>query len=156
MSQSDDETTTRPDGGSDVVLRRSFAEPPEQIWAMLTVSDDLARWAGTYTGAGVPGGTVELTITAEVDAGGEVAPPVTATIHECEAPRRLVVDLPEGPDSSWVIALTLSADPDGGTRLVFKQTVTDGTAVADIAKGWRWYLARLEAALGGHPMPPWE
>ena len=60
-----------------VVVQREYADPIGDVWTALTESDRLARWLGHYTGTGGAGGTVELTMTGEVDAGGEVAAPVT-------------------------------------------------------------------------------
>ncbi|MCX6464020.1 MAG: SRPBCC domain-containing protein [Pseudonocardiales bacterium] len=138
----------------EIVLRKEFPDPVEEVWAAVTESDRLGRWIGTYTGRGRPGGTVELTVTGEVDAGGEVAPPATVTILECDAPRRLVVDIPEAEGRSWRVAVDLTAG-ERGTVLVFTQQVVDGVDPADVAAGWRWYLDRLDAALRDADMPSW-
>ena len=146
-----------------LTLRREYPEPIGAVWAALTESDRLAGWIGTYTGSGGPGGTVEFTMTGEVDAGGEVAPPATVTVVECAAPgtaggggatARLVVDIPESAERTWRIAITLS-DESGRTGLRFEQPVLAGIDPADIEAGWRWYLDRLGAALQGGPMPVW-
>jgi hypothetical protein len=146
-----------------LTLRREYPEPIGAVWAALTESDRLAGWIGTYTGSGGPGGTVEFTMTGEVDAGGEVAPPATVTVVECAAPgspggggatARLVVDIPESAERTWRIAITLR-DGAGRTGLVFEQPVPAGLDPADIDAGWRWYLDRLGAALHGGPMPAW-
>ena len=146
-----------------LTLRREYPEPIGAVWAALTESDRLASWIGTYTGSGRPGGTVEFTMTGEVDAGGEVAPPATVTVVECAAPgtaggegatARLVVDIPESAERTWRIAITLR-DEGGRTGLVFEQAVPVGLDPADIEAGWRWYLDRLGAALQGGPMPAW-
>jgi uncharacterized protein YndB with AHSA1/START domain len=139
---------------SAVVLHREFPVPVGTVWAALTESDRLVDWIGTYTGRGRPGGTVEFTMTGEVDAGGEVAPPTTVTIIECDPPRHLVVDIPGPGDAPWRIAVTLQDDADT-TFLRFEQPATEGVETADIAAGWSWYLDRLGAALLGGPMPEW-
>jgi uncharacterized protein YndB with AHSA1/START domain len=126
--------TTDPqvDGASrTVVVLREYPDPIGDVWAALTRSDRLARWLGHYTGAGGQGGTVEFTLTGEVDAGGEVAAPVTATILECDPPRRLVVDLPESDDRVWRVAATLTAEA-GRTVLRFEQEVVDGLDPGDV------------------------
>ncbi|HEX8520005.1 MAG TPA: SRPBCC domain-containing protein [Pseudonocardia sp.] len=149
--------TTDPqvDGASrTVVVLREYPDPIGDVWAALTRSDRLARWLGHYTGAGGQGGTVEFTLTGEVDAGGEVAAPVTATILECDPPRRLVVDLPESDDRVWRVAATLTAEA-GRTVLRFEQEVVDGLDPGDVEAGWSWYLDRLGASLSGGPMPAW-
>ena len=138
-----------------LVLERRYPDPVDEVWAALTTSERLGRWVGTFTGAGGAGGTVELTWTGEVDAGGEVAPPATVTVHECDPPRRLVVDLPETGDQVWTVEVDLEADGPG-TLLTFRQRLGAGWAAADIEAGWSWYLDKLRAALAGDPMPAWE
>ena len=139
-----------------LTLHRTYPDPVEDVWAAFTDSDRLARWFGSYRGTGRPGGTVELTVTGEVDAGGAVADPVTVTIHECAAPHRLVVEVPDEPGrSSWLIEVTL-AGTGGGTELTFVQRLVEGLDQADVAAGWNWYLDRLGASLHGAPMPEWS
>jgi uncharacterized protein YndB with AHSA1/START domain len=147
-------TDLQGDDGRTLVLRREYPDPIGEVWAALTESDRLARWIGTHTGGGAPGGTVRFTLTGEADAGGEVAEPATVTILECDPPRRLVVDFPEADDRTWRVAVTLAAEA-GGTVLVFEQRVVDGLDPADVAAGWSWYLDRLGASLHGEPMPAW-
>ena len=153
----------------DIVLHRHYATSAEDVWAAFTESDRLARWIGHYTGRGRAGGTVEFTVTGELDAGGAVADPVTVTIHECAPPHRLVVDIPEpGSDGarSWWIAIDIAPDtapdiaPDGptdgdGATVTFTQRPVDGVTAADITAGWSWYLDRLGAVLHDTPPPAW-
>lgn len=134
-------------------IRRRYPDPIEDVWRALTESDRLARWFGSYTGTGRPGGTVELTVTGEVDAGGEVAAPVTVTVHECAAPHRLVVEIPEG-DGSWRVAVELAAARPG-TEVVFRQHLRSGIDAGEVEAGWSWYLDRLGASLRGTEMPGW-
>ena len=137
------------------MLRREYPDPVDAVWAALTESERLSRWIGTYTGTGGAGGCVEFTITGEVDAGGEVAAPVTVAILECVPQRRLVVDIPESDtDRSWRVAVTLSEE-GGRTVLRFEQRLVEGLDAADVEAGWTWYLDRLAAALHDEPMPAW-
>jgi uncharacterized protein YndB with AHSA1/START domain len=143
-----------------VVLRREWPDPIEDVWAALTESERTARWIGTYVGSGSAGGTVEFTLTGEVDAGGEVAPPVTVTIVECDPPHRLVVDIPEGDGAPWRVAVTLTTlttltAERGRTQLLFEQRVIEGVDPAAVEAGWSWYLDRLGACMHGEPMPAW-
>lgn len=140
-----------PDGRV-VVLRREWRDPIDDVWSALTESDRTARWIGTWTRSTAT--TVEFTMTGEVDAGGEVAPPVTVTIVECEPPRRLVLDIPEGDGAPWRVAVTLTEE-GGRTVVLFEQRVAGGLSPADVEAGWNWYLDRLGASLHGEPMPSW-
>ena len=141
-----------------VVLRREYPDPIQEVWGAVTESDRLARWIGSYTGSGRVGGTVDFTLTGEVDAGGEVAAPVAVTIVECDPPRRLVVDIPDpsdgGSGNAWRVALTLREE-SGRTILLFEQGVAEGLDLGDVEAGWNWYLDRLGAVLHGGPMPAW-
>ena len=142
----------------DIVLNRHYATSAEDVWAAFTESDRLARWIGHYTGRGRAGGTVEFTVTGELDAGGEVAEPVTVTIHECAPPHRLVVDIPERAGDgarSWWIAVDIAPDGDGAA-VTFTQRPVDGVAAVDITAGWSWYLDRLGAVLHDTPPPAWS
>ena len=134
-------------------IRRRYPDPVEDVWRAFTESDRLARWFGSYTGTGRPGGTVELTVTGEVDAGGEVAAPVTVTVHECAAPHRLVVEIPEG-DGSWRVGVELAA-AGSGTEVVLRQRLGPGVDPGEVEAGWSWYLDRLGASLRGTAMPGW-
>ena len=144
--------------GRVVVLRREWPDPIDDVWSALTESERTARWIGTWTGraeeAGSTATTVEFTMTGEVDAGGEVAPPVTVTIVECDPPRRLVLDIPGGDGPPWRVAVSLTQE-DARTVLLLEQRVVDGVSPADVQAGWSWYLDRLGAALHGEPMPSW-
>lgn len=137
----------------DLVVRRTYPDPVEDIWSAITESERLGRWIGTWTGDPTTG-TVTFTMTGEVDAGGEVDDPVEATIEVCEPPHRLVVVLPSGP-SAWRLDLTVEADGDG-SALVLVQRLDGSVPREDLAAGWTWYLERLAAAQSGAPMPPWE
>jgi uncharacterized protein YndB with AHSA1/START domain len=142
------------EGSRLVVLRREYPDPIDDVWSALTESERTGRWIGTYTGVGRVGGGVEFTMTGEVDAGGEVAPPVTVTIVECDPPRRLVLDIPEGENRPWRVAVSL-AEEAGRTVLLFEQRVIEGVDPADVEAGWSWYLDRLGASLHDEPMPQW-
>lgn len=152
--------------GRVVVLRREWPDPIDDVWSALTESERTARWIGTWTGPGEETGAVgstgpaslpryvEFTMTGEVDAGGEVAPPVTITIVERDPPRRLVLDIPEGDGPPWRVAVSLTEE-GGRTVLLFEQRVVGGVSPADVEAGWSWYLDRLGASLHGEPMPSW-
>ncbi len=158
-----------------LVLHREYPDPIDDVWAALTESDRLARWIGSYTGTGGAAGTVEFTMTGEVDAGGTVAAPATVAIVACEPPgprpggragdgpdpradgptARLVVDIPETAHRAWRVAVQLTGTARG-TSLRFEQRITAGIDPADVEAGWSWYLDRLGAALHDAPMPAWD
>ena len=65
-----------------VALRRHWPDPIDDVWSALTESERTARWIGTWSDRQAD--TVRFTMTGEVDAGGEVAPPVTVTVVEAQ------------------------------------------------------------------------
>jgi len=131
-------------------LRRTYPVPVDDVWAALTVSARTAAWIGTFTG---PGPQYEFVLTGEVDAGGEIAPPVTLTVHECVPGSRLVVEIPQG-DTAWTMAVDL-APAGSGTDLTLFQAPPPGFDPVDVEAGWAWYLDRLGAVLTGAAMPEW-
>jgi uncharacterized protein YndB with AHSA1/START domain len=129
------------DGTDQLVLTREFRAPIADVWAAVTEPDRLARWIGTWTGDPATG-AVAFRMTAE---GDDVAEE-TYTIGTCAAPRRLVLDTPNG----WHLDLDLElAEAAGTTTLTFAQPLTDPAAAADIGPGWEYYLDRLVAAETG-------
>lgn len=140
------------DGRRTLLFRRQFPDPIDDVWSAVTDSERLSRWFGSYAGVGTVGGSVQLRLTAEEDAGGE---PSTVHIIECQPPRRLVVDLPETATRSWRIALTLVRRGDT-TTLLFEQSVPPEMDITEVGPGWHWYLDRLIAAVADAPMPDWN
>ena len=92
------------DGSRLVVLRREYPDPIDDVWAALTESERHgALDRHVHRSRPRRAAASSSRMTGEVDAGGEVAPPVTVPIVECDPPRRLVLDIPEaetGPGAS--------------------------------------------------------
>lgn len=138
-------TVLRDDQGVRLEFVRSFPTDMVDLWSALTDSARCARWFGSWTGDPATD-TVQLTMTAEDD---DTAQPVT--IIECEAPSRLVIELP-APDGSWRLAMGLRAI-EGGTCLVFSQGLAEPDEATSIGPGWHFYLDRLAAVVGDMPVP---
>ena len=128
-------------------FRRRWPVPVDEVWAVLTEPERLARWIGTYDGVREPGGTGTFTMTHEDEPAGE-----PLRVVACAAPVRLVVEW----DSGWRVELDLDQDgPDA--VLVFTQLFAPGADVVDHALGWHWYLDKLDAEVtGAPPPPPWD
>ena len=45
--------------GRDLVIRRTFRAPIEDVWASVTESERTARWFGSWTGEPGPGRTIQ-------------------------------------------------------------------------------------------------
>ena len=73
------------------------------------------------------------------------------TVLECDPPRRLVVSWAAQDD--WTVELDLWTE-GGRTVLRFRQVFAGDADVADFAAGWHWYLDKLDAEVGGRPVPP--
>ena len=148
----DDQPTRTPtgrraerDGAQLVVLERTFRAPIDDVWAAVTEPERLQRWIGTWDGDPSTG-TVGFRMTAE----GEDIEATETTIHECDAPRRLVVSwAAESPGGArWHVELDL-VEAAGVTTLTFAQRVPDLAMGRDVGPGWDYYLDRLVAAETG-------
>ena len=141
--------TTEADGRRRLEFRRSWPDPPDDVWSALAEPGRLARWIGTYDGERAPDGRGTFTMTHEQEPIGE-----PMAIVECDPPRRLVVEW-VGKEG-WRVEVDLS-ERDGRTVLIFRQWFAPGTDVTDYALGWHWYLDKLDAEVGGRPVPAdWE
>ncbi len=137
--------TTEADGRQRLEFRRSWPDAVEDVWSALTEPDRMARWIGTYDGERAPGGTGTFTMTHEQEPVGEAV-----TVVECDPPRRLVVSWVDQDD--WAVELDRWSE-DGRTVLRFRQVFAADADVTDFAAGWQWYLDKLDAEVGGRPVP---
>ncbi|MBB3051242.1 uncharacterized protein YndB with AHSA1/START domain [Prauserella isguenensis] len=124
---------------------RTYDTDPADVWSALTDSERLGRWFGTWSGDPAAG-TVELRTGFENDAG-----PQTVIIVECEEPTQLVVDLPS-PEDTWRLQLSLTANTDGSTTLVFVQRLAEPYDATGVGPGWHYYLDRLGAVIAHTPV----
>jgi uncharacterized protein YndB with AHSA1/START domain len=88
--------------GRDLVLERTFRAPIEDVWASITEPERTARWLGAWKGEGAPGGTVELTMSAE-----DGAPVAAVHIEACEPPRHLQVAMDDAA-GTWRLEAELT------------------------------------------------
>lgn len=135
----------RDEHGMRLEFVRTYDSPVEDVWSALTESPRMARWFGTWTGDPATG-VVELCMTED-----EGSTPQAVTILECEAPARLVVDLPS-PDGTWRLSASL-AERQGTTTLVFVQRLAEPYDASSVGPGWHYYLDRLGAVLADAPVP---
>jgi uncharacterized protein YndB with AHSA1/START domain len=121
---------------------------PETVWRFWTEPERLVTWMGKVaTLEPQAGGTFRL------DYGqGDVA---SGQVLEADPPRRLVFtwgwenpDDPVQPGGS-IVELTLDPDADGQqTRLRLRHTGLDAASRQGHDEGWRYFLDRLETAIG--------
>jgi uncharacterized protein YndB with AHSA1/START domain len=135
--------------GRDLVLQRTFRAPIEDIWASITESERTARWLGPWTGEGAPGGTVELTLSAE-----DGAPVAAVHIEACEPPHHLRVAMDDAA-GSWRLAADLT-EAGGLTTLRLTHHLDEAADPGSTGPGWEYYLDRLTAARDRAPMPDWD
>ncbi len=86
-----------------IVLERTLAAPPEQVWRMWTDAEEFARWYG-------PGGAAVTVL--ELDA-------VVGGIRHVE----MAMDTPQGPSSMWFVGEHRVVDEPH--RLVYTESIAD-------------------------------
>ncbi|WP_329109519.1 SRPBCC family protein [Micromonospora sp. NBC_01699] len=135
--------------GRDLVLRRTFRAPIEDVWASVTESERTARWFGPWKGDPAPGRTIQVQMAYE-----ENGPWLDMLIDACEPPRRLAVStVDEG--GSWRLELLL-AEADGGTELSLVHHLETEEAIGEVGPGWEYYLDLLVASREGAPLPVFD
>jgi uncharacterized protein YndB with AHSA1/START domain len=102
-----------------VVATRTYDTTIEDVWDALTNAERLPRWFVPITGDLKLGGRYQLQGNA------------VGTITTCEPPRHLAVTWEFGGGVSWV-AVRLSPDPKGGTRLELEHA-------AHVEEHWKKY-----------------
>ncbi|RCG33114.1 ATPase [Sphaerisporangium album] len=136
----------RTDGGSDLVLSRTFRAPVEDVWASVTEPERTARWFGPWEGDAAPGATIKVRMVHE-----DQEPWIEVRVDACDPPRRLAVSMTDG-HGAWRMELLLS-EAGGVTelRLVHHLATEDG--IGEVGPGWEYYLDMLTAARDGSPAP---
>lgn len=145
-------TVTRHGESVELTLERKVTADAIAVWPFLSESRELGLWFGTY--AGDPdSGEVVVSLTAEEGEGTSAV-----EILDCQAPERLAV-LTSDEAGTWSLEVELidgGHEQGSGTTIRFTHHDVALSALPDVAPGWEWYLDRLVAALGGHPMPEWD
>jgi uncharacterized protein YndB with AHSA1/START domain len=129
-----DGTLDQIDGRPALRFERRLAHPVERVWRAVSERDELAAWFVApveLQGAG-----------RRFEAMGQ-----TGEVLRFEPPRALEW---EWGGERFLFAL----EPDGdGTRLTFVHVFAARDHGADYASGWHTHLDRLDAHLGGDPVP---
>ncbi len=133
-------------------FERRLPYPIESVWAALTDPEQRGRWLGSTTIDPRLGGRIE--IVAE-------GPPVP-TQHRSISGRILAWDPPRLLEHEWhqsvigdtVVRYELEADGDS-TLLRFSHIGLTPRNADGFTPGTHAYLDRLEALLGGAPLPDW-
>ncbi len=130
---------------SAVVVARSYATTPEDLWDALTNGERIPRWFLPISGDLQLGGRFQF----EGNAGGEIT--------ACAPPSRLSVTWEFGPSTTWVEA-RVSADADGRARLALAHTAhltEHWDQYGPGATGVGWEMGLLGLALHiDHPDQP--
>lgn len=134
----------------ELVYERLLPVSRDVAWAALTESERTARWIGSWTGDAAPGKSVEVTWLAE-----EGEPTETVRILKCEPPKRLALATGPDKDQPWLVTVELF-EVEEGTRLEFRQQMSNGLSPSLVGTGWEFYLDRYIAALDGAESAPFE
>jgi uncharacterized protein YndB with AHSA1/START domain len=133
-------------------IDRVFAAPPELVWSLWKDPEHLVRWHGPEGCALAqceqdfrPGGKWRRTMTV----GPGHAHVIFGEFIEIEEPRRLTFTYTNASDGfETVVTMDFIAQPDGTTRMLFRQTPFINRAERDgHGRGWNSSFDLLEAYL---------
>jgi uncharacterized protein YndB with AHSA1/START domain len=138
-----------------LVFRRRLNHPIDEVWKALTDSEELSRWYMTKaTIEGRIGGSVDLVAgPSRLHVTGRILTwsPPNVFEHEWKVEPR--PEIKSGEDA--VIRWELKEDKEG-TILHLEHRRLNRTTALGFAPGTHAFLDRLEAQLGGLPMPGWQ
>ena len=137
------------EAGTDLVLRRTFRAPIEDVWASVTEPERTARWFGAWEGDAAPGRTIKVQMAYE-----EQAPWFDVLIEACDPPRRLAVSMTEESGATRVELLL--SHTDGRTELRLVHHLDNADAAGEMGPGWEYYLDMLIASREGKPLPTFD
>lgn len=130
-------------------VQRTFAAPPEQVWAAWTVPEQLSKWYNPAPGEGCriesqdlrPGGAYRR-VMPRPDGGEHVDEGVFFVV---EPPRRLVQGT---PDKAFLIHTDLEPH-NGGTRMTLGMDGTPPEQAEHMRAAWGAGFDKLDALLKG-------
>ncbi|WP_430783634.1 SRPBCC family protein [Actinoplanes sp. G11-F43] len=135
--------------GYDLVLTRTFAASPDDVWGSVTESDRTARWFGGWEGDAGVGRTIKVQMAYE-----DGTPWMDLRIDACEPPTRLALTS-EDEAGSWRTEILL-VESGGGTELSFIHHLDSTGGIGEIGPGWEYYLDMLAASRDGSPRPAFD
>ncbi|HUI01001.1 MAG TPA: SRPBCC domain-containing protein [Nitrososphaerales archaeon] len=138
-----------------LVFRRRLAHPPDAVWKALTDPSELSNWYMTKAVIdGREGGTIDLMAgPSRLHVTGRILtwkPPVVFEHEWKVAPR---AEIPSGEDA--IIRWELRRDGEGTILHLEHRKLNRETALG-FAPGTHAFIDRLEAQLGGLPLPNWQ
>lgn len=123
--------------GNDLVIRRQFRAPIEDVWTSLTDPQSTARWFGPWRWVDRPGPGQQIAYTMIQEEG---APESTARVNRCEEPRHLAITT----DGSFSFSYEITLEQSGNTTtLTFVHHLADRKMAGDFGPGWEFYLDLL-------------
>jgi uncharacterized protein YndB with AHSA1/START domain len=132
---------------------RWLPHPVTTVWTAITDPGERAQWFGHTTIDARPGGRIDI---------DPVSPDIPADAKHVTG-RITVWDPPHVFEHEWnqrvvepsVVRYELRPE-NGGTRLVFSHRGLGIRNAGGFRPGTHAYLDRLEAHLGGEPLPDWD
>ena len=145
--------TPKPTGGlsgSDLVLKRTFRAPIDDVWTSVTSSESTARWFGPWERvAGDDDKKIRLQMAYE-----DGKPWLDGTIEECDAPHLLTIRTKSAYGEKRLSMKLVEAS--GTTTLEFVHHQVNRKAMGELGPGWEFYLDMLVAAREGNSPPKFD
>ncbi|HYY99982.1 MAG TPA: SRPBCC family protein [Candidatus Binatia bacterium] len=152
-------STTTPAGtititgdGTTIAFERRLAHPIDRVWAALTDPDERAQWFGRTSIDPREGGTLETV--AEGPPASETMRTLTGRILVWDPPRVLEHEWQQTTIGFSIVRYELRADDAQTVLRLTHRMSSDGSAFGYVP-GEHAYLDRLQAYLGGAPLPDW-
>ena len=136
----------------DIIIRRTFAASPQQVFDAWTDPAQFAVWFGTK-------GTLVTDVVMDVRVGGEWAAMMiigtdstiawSGTFVELDPPLRLVLTLQDRPGPEHEVCTVELSAVDDGTQMLFTQVGghMDEAGYARAKEGWEAFFSDLAALL---------
>lgn len=135
------------DGDSVITFQRMFSVTPERLWRAIATEDGLGAWLATGRFDEREGGLVRFEFNEDQTVTGEIL--VWNPYSELTHTWNINDEIP----STVTYRITETSD---GSQLTLTHTRLPAEMASGYTPGWHAYLDRLDQAINGSPVSPWD